>query len=149
MVNRTVTAIPAIPRDPLCIFQRGRIIVGMDCTPGEGILEQVAEIVRDTLEVYQRSPVLRMLVALHPALAVADAGIMASYAYFQNRRLQVFANEFTTLGLTISEEDAKRQEFFDSYTSTAQRVLTESRDAKIRLFARLLVNSSNQDAQVP
>lgn len=56
---------------------------------------------------------------------------------FQNRRLQVFADEFTTLGLTISKQDAERQEFFDAYTSTAQHVLTESRDAKIRLFARL------------
>lgn len=121
----------------------------MDCSSGEGILGLVGEIALETVEAYRRSPVLRMLVALHPALAVADAGIMASYAYFQNRRLQVFADEFTTLGLTISEEDAMRQEFFDAYTSTAQRVLMESRDAKIRLFARLFGEFVNSGCAAP
>ena len=37
----------------------------------------------------------------------------------------------------IREEDAVKKEFFDAYTSTARHVLSESRDAKIRLFARL------------
>jgi hypothetical protein len=105
--------------------------------PENGLVDMVGDIVRNTIEAYQRSPVLRMLVKLHPDLAVAEVGILATYAWFQNRRLQLFADEFTTLGLTITKQDAERQEFFDAYTSTAQHVLTESRDAKIRLFARL------------
>lgn len=105
--------------------------------PEETLIEKLGEIARSTIEAYQRSPVLRMLVAMNPALAVAEAGILSTYAYFQHQRLRAFADEFTTLGPTISEGDARRREFFDAYTSTAQHVLTESRDAKIRLFARL------------
>lgn len=98
----------------------------------------VGEVLKTLIEANERSPVLRILVKLNPALSLAEAGILGTYAYFQHQRLQVFANEFSTLGLNISKEDAKRREFFDAYTSTARHVLTESRDAKIRLFARLL-----------
>jgi hypothetical protein len=66
-----------------------------------------------------------------------EAGILGTYAWFQHRRLQVFADEFTSLKLSVSQQDAERREFFDAYTSTAQHVLSESRDAKIQLFARL------------
>ncbi len=108
-----------------------------DDVADQSLVGMVSEIAQKAVEAYQRSPVLRMLVALDPHLAVAEAGILAMYASFQHQRLQVFADEFTTLGLTVSQEDAKSKEFFDAYTSTAQHVLSESRDAKIRLFARL------------
>jgi len=108
-----------------------------DDVADEGLVETLGQVARNTIEAYQRSPVLRMLVKLFPPLTVAEAGILSTYAWFQNRRLQVFADEFTALNLAVSEEDAKRREFFDAYTSTAQHVLSESRDAKIRLFARL------------
>jgi hypothetical protein len=108
-----------------------------DKVAGDSAVEVVGEVVRDLIEAYQRSPVLRMLVKIVPPLSVAEAGILGTYLWFQNRRLQTFADEFTTLGLNITEEDAKRQEFFDAYTSTAQHVLTESREAKICLFADL------------
>jgi hypothetical protein len=105
--------------------------------PEDGLLAKAGEIARNAVEAYQRSPVLRILVKLYPPLAVAEAGILGTYMWFQSRRLQVFADEFTTLGLSITKEDAERREFFDAYTSTAQHVLKESRDAKIRLFAHL------------
>jgi hypothetical protein len=105
--------------------------------PQDGFIEVAGEAVRDTIEAYQRSPVLRMLVKSIPILSVAETGILGTYLWFQNRRLQTFADEFTTLGLNITEADAKRKEFFDAYTSTAQHVLAESREAKIRLFAGL------------
>ena len=87
--------------------------------PDEGALEQFGEIVRSGIEAYKRSPVLRMFVMLCPPLAVAEAGILSTYEYFQRRRVEVFADEFTTFGLSITEEDAKRREFFDAFTSTA------------------------------
>jgi hypothetical protein len=105
--------------------------------PEDGLAGTLSEITCKMLDTYQRSPVLRMLVKLTPVLNVAEAGVLGTYAWFQHRRLQVFADEFTTLGLTLREEEVKRREFFDAYTSTARHVLTESRDAKIRLFARL------------
>jgi hypothetical protein len=108
-----------------------------DDIPGDGLFETVARLTGETIEAYQRSPVLRMLTKLILPLSVVEAGILGTYAWFQNRRLQVFADEFISLKLGISEDDAKRKEFFDAYTSTAQHVLSESRDAKIRLFARL------------
>jgi hypothetical protein len=106
--------------------------------PEDGLLADFGEITRNMLETYQRSPVLRMLVKLTPGLNIAEAGVLGTYAWFQHRRLQVFADEFTTLRIGLSNEDVKRQEFFDAYTSTTRHVLSESRDEKIRLFARLL-----------
>ena len=97
----------------------------------------LAEIVRKTIEAYQRAPALRMLAQLCLPLVLAETGILATYAWYQHRRLQVFADEFTTLGLGLSEDDLKKREFFDAYTSTAQHVLSESRDEKIKWFARL------------
>jgi hypothetical protein len=105
--------------------------------PEDGLMERLSEAARSVFEAYQQSPVLRMLVKLNPRLAVAEAGVLGAYAWFQSRRLEVFSEEFTTLGLTISEEDVAGRTFFDAYTSTAQHVLRESRDAKIRLFAHL------------
>jgi hypothetical protein len=108
-----------------------------DDIPDVGLIETAGELARRTIEAYQRSPILRMLVKLIPPLSVAEAGILGTYAWFQNQRLEVFADEFTRLDLGLSEVDAVRKEFFDAYTSTAQHVLSESRNAKIRLFAHL------------
>jgi hypothetical protein len=90
-----------------------------------------------------------MLVKLCPPLAIAEAGILGTYAWFQHRRLEVFADEFTTLGLHITEEEAVKREFFDAYTSTARHVLSESRDAKIRLFARLFATFVQTGCSTP
>jgi|ERR1051326_999571 hypothetical protein len=103
----------------------------------DGVVETVGEAIKSALESYQRSPVLRMLVKLYPPLAVAEAGILGTYSWFQNRRVGLFAEEFTTLGIAFTAEDAKRREFFDAYTATATHVMQESRDEKIKLFARL------------
>jgi hypothetical protein len=102
-----------------------------------GLLEQVSDMTRKMVEAYQRSPVLRILVKLNPALAAAEAGILGTYSYFMHQRLMSFAAEFTTLGINVSEADATSKEFFDAYASTARRVLSESRESKIRLFAHL------------
>jgi hypothetical protein len=83
----------------------------MNGPPEDGLAQVLGDFARDTIEAYQRSPVLRMLVKIIPLLAVAEAGVLGTCAWFQHRRLEVFADEFTTLGLNLSEEDAKRQEF--------------------------------------
>src|ERR1700733_1579864 len=86
---------------------------------------------------YLQLPFLRMLVKIVPGLSIAEAGLLGFYEYFRNRRLEGVCNEFTTVGINVSQAEAQRKEFFDAYTSTAQHVLTESREAKIRLFAHL------------
>jgi hypothetical protein len=65
--------------------------------PEDGLIEGLGDFVRSTIEAYERSPVLRMLVKITPPLAVVEAGILGTYAWYQHWRLQVFADEFTTL----------------------------------------------------
>jgi hypothetical protein len=48
--------------------------------PEDGLVDTLGDILRNNIEAYQRSPVLRMLVELHPDLAVAEAGILAAYS---------------------------------------------------------------------
>jgi hypothetical protein len=42
------------------------------------------------IQLYQRSPVLRMLVKTNPYSAVAEVGVLASYEWFRARRLETF-----------------------------------------------------------
>lgn len=99
-----------------------------------------ADLFRKIVGAYERSPVLRMLVAINPSLGIAESAILGTYAYFQHRRMEVFTDELTTLGLNITEDDVRRKKFFDTFTSTVRHAAAESRDKKIRLFARLFAN---------
>jgi len=89
---------------------------------------------------YERSPVARMVVAAYPPLAIAEAGILASYKWWRARRLYVFTDEIISLNLNATEEQVKSREFSEAFGAAAERVLQTKREEKIRLLARLFAS---------
>ena len=89
---------------------------------------------------YERSPVARMVVAAYPPLAIAEAGILASYKWWRARRLYVFTDEIISLNLNPTEEQVKSREFSEAFGAAAERVLRTKREEKIRLLARLFAS---------
>ena len=89
---------------------------------------------------YERSPLLRMIVAAYPPAAVVEAGILATYKWWRERRLYVFADELTLLHLNPTEDEVKTRQFAEAFGATARRVLDTEREEKIRLFAKLFAS---------
>jgi hypothetical protein len=114
-----------------------------------GVVKASIDLLGRAVEAYQRSPVLRVLVKLNPALGAVEAALLSTWAYFQHRRMEVFADELTTLGLNVTEDDARQREFFDAFTSTVRHTAAETRDEKIRLFARLFANHVARSYSTP
>src|ERR1035441_9376033 len=90
------------------------------------------------VSMYERSPVLRMVVAAYPPLSVTESGLLATYKWWKARRMYVFADELVSLNLNPPEEQVKSREFCEAFGATASRVLETKREEKIRLFAHLL-----------
>lgn len=88
----------------------------------------------------ERSPLVRMLVAAYPPLAIAEAGLLATYNWWRWRRLYAFADDLISLNLNPSEEQVRSREFSEAFGATAERVLQTKREEKIRLFARLFAS---------
>ncbi len=103
-------------------------------------------LVDNLVSMYERAPVVRMLVAAHPPAAIAEAGILAVYKWWKHRRLYVFTDEIITLELNPPEEQVRSREFCEAFGATSRRVLETRREEKVRLFARLFVSFINRNA---
>jgi hypothetical protein len=101
--------------------------------PQDSLLDKIVSL-------YERAPVVRMLMAAYPPLAVTEAGLLATYKWWKQRRMYVFADEMLSLNLNPDEEQVKSRDFCEAFGSTASRVLEAKRDEKIRLFAKLFAS---------
>jgi hypothetical protein len=101
------------------------------------------------MELYERAPVVRMLVAAYPPLTIAEAGVLAAYKWWRARRMYVFTEEIISLRLNPPEEQVKSREFCEAFGATALRVLETAREDKIRLFARLFASYVRQNDCTP
>jgi hypothetical protein len=102
--------------------------------------EQFLDLLGKGVELYQRSPVVRMIVKLYPPATVVEAGVLGTYEYFRRRRMLVFADELQKLNLEVEEDKLKDKQFFDAFSATARRVLDSTQDEKIRMFAHLFTS---------
>jgi hypothetical protein len=98
------------------------------------------DLVSRVVGLYERSPIVRMLVAAHPPLAIAEAGLLATYNWWKTRRLYAFADDIISLNLNPTEEQVRSREFSEAFGAAAERVLQTKREEKIRLFARLFAS---------
>jgi len=97
-------------------------------------------IVDRIMSMYERSPILRMVVASYPTLKVTEAGILAIYNWWRHRRMYVFADEIMSLNLEPTQQEVESREICEAFGATARRVLDTAREDKIRLFARLFAS---------
>ncbi len=75
------------------------------------------------MALYERAPIVRLVVAAHPPLAIAEAGLLATYKWWRHRRMYVLADEMIALNLNPSDEQVRSREFSEAFGETARRVL--------------------------
>jgi hypothetical protein len=99
-----------------------------------------SNIIDAAIGVYQRNPLLRMIVAAHPLVSVVEAGVLGGYEWYRNRRMHVFGKEVVALNIDPPEERIRQRDFLDAYSACARRVLETTSDEKIKDFAALFAS---------
>ena len=98
------------------------------------------EVVSGVLAIYQRNPLLRMIVRLNPITSVAEAGILGTVDMYLNRRMFVFAQELISLNIDPPEDRIRKREFIDAFSATQRKVRETTNDNKIKTFAALFAS---------
>jgi hypothetical protein len=100
---------------------------------------------------YEDQPVIRALiqVALAPipygiGSAIDDA-LTTALRNMREKRLQTFFDELASGKHKLTEELIKREEFLHAYFATLKAAVNSRRTEKIKLFARLLLNSADSN----
>jgi DNA-binding MarR family transcriptional regulator len=73
----------------------------------------------------------------HGVSAIADQGIVATFAFLRRARIRAFRNELTLLNIEPTEEEVRSREFMEGFIAAAARAENTTREEKIKLFARL------------
>ena len=99
------------------------------------------------LEKYENNPIIRSLIQLIPFGfgSALDVQLEMTIKEIRKERMAAFFDELAAGNIVVDENLLKSEDFLHCYFSTVKYALNTRRREKIRMFARLLKSSLNED----